>query len=206
MAGTREAAIEAATAIWDDGTFLDDLARRDFSLTIGSGETNAPIGGTLTFPVYVKSGTGTANWNGGAVDVTWDTGSFTDCSLNPRSLASGSITFSPTSVTPTSSGSGATTTMTVTTTGLAQGCYEFVVRGHGTNGAGQPVTHLEKVRFTVATSSSTGQYVDIIGFAVFEVTATTSNSVTVRAVSPISADQNDHTLLRGQRARLVPWS
>jgi hypothetical protein len=57
----------------------------------------------------------------------------------------------------------------------------------------------------VATESSGGQYVDIIGFAVFEVTNLDANAITARAVSPIAANANDPALRRAQRARLVPW-
>ncbi len=62
-----------------------------------------------------------------------------------------------------------------------------------------------QVTFTVATTASHGQYVDIIGFVVFEVASVDANSVTGRAVSPVAADANDSTLRRAQRARLVPW-
>ena len=82
----------------------------------------------------------------------------------------------------------------------------FTVRAHGTKGDGQPVTHLQRVRFTVATTTSSGQYVDIIGFAVFQIDTISSNSITGHAVSGISADPGDPNLRRAQRARLVPWS
>ena len=61
---------------------------------------------------------------------------------------------------------------------MSQGCYLFTIRAHGTNSDGQPVTHLETVRFTVATTSGSGQYVDIIGFAVFEIDSIGSNDIT----------------------------
>lgn len=181
-------------------------AVRDFSLTIGSGETNATVGGSLSFPVWLKTPSQThLTWGGGEVEVTWDPDSFTTCSLTTTPMT-GSIAFSPPSVTPTSGGNGSPTTMTINTAGLAQGCYQFTVRASGTNGDSQPVTRLSTMRFTVATTSSSGQYVDIIGFGVFEVMGTTANSIDVRAVSPIRANPNDLDLLRAQRARLVPWS
>jgi hypothetical protein len=62
------------------------------------------------------------------------------------------------------------------------------------------------VRFTVATTTSSGEYVDIIGFTVFEVTDITSNDIYGRAVSGIYADPNDTNLRRAQRPRLVPWN
>ena len=108
-------------------------------------------------------------------------------------------------MTPTT-GTGTAVNLTINTAGLTQGCYLFTLRAHGINSNGQPVTHLETVRFTVATTSSSGQYVDIIGFAVFQVDAIGSNDIVGHAVTGIFADPNDGTLRRAQRARLVPWS
>jgi hypothetical protein len=89
---------------------------------------------------------------------------------------------------------------------MSQGCYLFTVRGRGTNSDGQPVTHLETVRFTVAATTSSGQYVDIIGFAVFEIDSIGSNDIQGHAVSGIHASPHDPGLRRAQRARLQPWS
>ena len=97
-------------------------------------------------------------------------------------------------------------TLTINTAGLTQGCYLFTIRGHGVNSNGQPVTHLENVRFTVAATTSSGQYVDVIGFAVFQIDAMGTNDIVGHAVTGIAADPNDPTLRRAQRARLVPWS
>ena len=139
------------------------------------------------------------------MSLSWDTSSFTDCSLDPVALGLASITFSAGSVTPTTN-PGAPSNLTIITSGLPQGCYLFDIRATGTNGDGQPVTHLATVRFTVATTPSNGQYVDVIGFAVFQIDDITSNDIIGHAVSGISADPNDPTLRRAQRARLVPWS
>jgi len=197
-----------------DGDYVDagDVkVTRDFSLvnSVLDGST-ATLGGTISIPLSVSTGTGTANWGAGpsaetAVQLSWDPGSLTSCSLQTRSLGGGSIGFSSTSVTP-STGSGAPSTLTITTAGLAQGCYLFTLRAHGTNSDGQPVTRLHPIRFTVATTSSTGQYVDIIGFAVFEITAVGSNDINGRAVTGVQADPNHESLRRAQRARLEPWT
>ena len=88
---------------------------------------------------------------------------------------------------------------------LAPGCYRFNVRAYGTNGDGQPVVHIQPITFTVATSSSTGSYVDVIGFAVFQLTDVNPNAISGKAVTGIAADPNDPTLRRAQRARLRPW-
>jgi hypothetical protein len=198
----------------NDGDYNDagDVkATRDFSLdnSVLDGST-AVLGGTISLPLRISTGSSTTNWGNGpdaetTVAVSWDTDSLTSCSLAPQSLGIGTITFSTASVTPTT-GTGAPVTLTINTAGLAQGCYLFTLRAHGTNSNGQPVTHLETVRFTVATTASSGQYVDVIGFAVFQVDAIGGNDIVGHAVTGIAADPNDGTLRRAQRARLVPWS
>jgi len=184
-------------------------ATRDFSLgnSTVSGAA-ATLGGLISMPIYVSTTTASATkWGSGgsAVTLSYDAASFTDCSLNAAAIGAGQITVSPTSVTPTASGSGALSTLSINTAGLAAGCYRFDLRATGTNGDGQPVTHLQPITFTVATSSSSGSYVDIIGFAVFEITAYDANSITAKAVTGVYADPNDQALRRAQLARLIAW-
>jgi Flp pilus assembly protein TadG len=186
----------------------DIRVTRDFSLvnSVLDGSTGA-VGSPISLPIRISSSG--QQWDGGpsletAVSLSWDADSFTTCSLAPTPPVLASISFSSTSVMP-SGGQGTLSTLSISTTGLSQGCYMFTIRAHGTNGDGQPVTRLERVRFTVAASSSSGQYVDIIGFAVFQIDGITANDITGRAVSGISADPGDQTLRRAQRARLVPW-
>ena len=192
----------------------DVKVARDFSLvnSVFDGSTGS-LGGTITMPIYVmRTSASATRWDGGPsietpVTLSWDEDSFSDCGLDStdESIGIGSIGFSSTSVTPTTN-PGALSTLTINTTGLTQGCYLFTVRATGTNGDGQPVTHLETVRFTVATTETSGQYVDIIGFAVFQVDQITANDILGHAVSGLYADPNDLALRRAQRARLVPWS
>jgi hypothetical protein len=183
-------------------------AVRDFSL--GDSDTSASIpslGGSATLDLSVSTtGAASTRWGatGTAVTLSVDDGSFSDCSYGAAAINPGQLNVSPASVTP-STGSGSAATLTIDSLGLGPGCYTFVVRAHGTNGDGQPVIHLLPVTFTVATEASTGQYVDIIGFAVFEITDLNANAITARAVSPVAADANDPALRRAQRARLVPW-
>ena len=198
----------------NDGDYNDagDIrTTRDFSLasSILDGSTEV-LGGTITLGLRVSTGSGSSSWGSGPaaetnVALSWDTDSLTTCSLEPRSLGTASIGFSATSVVP-STGTGTLSTLTINTAGLAQGCYLFNIRGHGTNSDGQPVTHLDTVRFTVASSSSSGQYVDVIGYAVFHIDSIDSNDIIGHAVSGISADPQDPSLRRAQRSRLVPWS
>lgn len=185
----------------------DVKVTRDFSLINSVLDGSTPtLGAAISMPIYVNTTSASSTrWNGGAVSLSWDPASFTNCSLNPTSLGSASIGFSASSVTPTT-GTGALSTLTINTTGLAQGCYMFALRARGTNGDGQPVTHLQLVRFTVATTTSSGQYVDIIGFTVFEIDSVTSNDILGHAITGIHADPNNAALRRAQRARLMPWT
>ncbi len=184
-------------------------AVRDFSL--GNSTTNLVIpsvGGSGSIPIYVSTTNASATrWGatGSAVTLGVDANSFTDCSLDPATIGPGQLSLSTTSVTPTSSGSGALSNLSISSVGLAPGCYRFNVRAYGTNGDGQPVVHLQAITFTVATTSTTGSYVDVIGFGTFEVTSMDSNSIFGRAVSAVYADPNDPNLRRAQRARLQPW-
>lgn len=184
-------------------------AVRDFSLQNSTTLTTiANVGGSTSIPIYVStSNAASTKWGTGAsaVSLSIDPNSFTDCSLASATIGAGQLTLSASSLTPTSSGSGALSTLTINSVGLAPGCYKFNVRAYGTNGSGQPVVHLLPITFTVATQSSDGAYVDVIGFGVFEITAIDSNSIFGRAVSAVVADQNDSTLRRAERARLSPW-
>jgi Flp pilus assembly protein TadG len=198
----------------NDGDYNDAVdvkVTRDFSLanSVLDGSTTS-LGGTITLPLRLSTGNGTTNWGSGPaaetnVSLSWDTDTLTTCSLQPHPLGMGTIGFSSASVAPTT-GTGTAVTLTINTAGLTQGCYLFTIRGHGINSNGQPVTHLATVRFTVATTTSSGQYVDIIGFAVFQVDAIGTNDIVGHAVTGIAADPGDPSLRRAQRARLVPWS
>ncbi|MGI8657677.1 MAG: pilus assembly protein TadG-related protein [Candidatus Limnocylindria bacterium] len=185
-------------------------AVRDFSLGNSSTSGSTPTyGGTVTLSAYVSTTNATGTrWgaSGTPVGLSWDPASFSTCNLTATSLPASQITFSASSVTPTSSGSGALSTVSVNTGGLAAGCYRFNVRATGTNGDGQPVTHIQPMTFTVATTDAGGQYVDIIGFGVFQVTNVDANSITGKAVTGVFGDPNDLALRRAQRPRLVPWS
>jgi hypothetical protein len=184
-------------------------AVRDFSLVNSTVSGSTPsLGGTVTMPIYVSTtNAASTKWNtSNAVSLSYDAASFTDCSLGADTIGPGQITFSNSSVTPSSSGLGALSTLTINSFGLSPGCYRFDVRATGTNGSGQPVTHLQPVTFEVATAASTGSYVDIIGFAVFEVTDLNANEISGHAVSGVYPTADDQNLRRAQTARLMPWN
>ena len=58
----------------------------------------------------------------------------------------------------------------------------------------------------MAATSGPSEYVDVIGFAVFEITDVSSNSFSGRAITGIYADPNDLALRVAQRPRLIPWN
>jgi Flp pilus assembly protein TadG len=184
-------------------------ATRDFSLANSTtSATIASVGGSASFPIYVSTtNASSTKWGatGSAVTLGVDAGSFTDCSYASATIGAGQLTLSAGSVTPSSSGNGALSTLTINSVGLAPGCYKFNVRAYGTNGDGQKVVHIQPITFTVATTTSGGSYVDIIGFAVFQVTDINANAISGQAVTGVFADQNDQALRRAMRPRLRPW-
>jgi Flp pilus assembly protein TadG len=179
-----------------------DGATKDFDLgnSVLSGSTDT-LGGAISFDIRLRSN----SWGGGDVQLSWDSGALTNCVLTPVAPGTMSVSFSDDTITP-SPGQGTLSTMTVNTAGLAPGCYKFPLRATGTNGDSQPVTHLSHITFHVADDPSDGSYVDIIGFAMFEVSSISGNTITGRAISPICADPSCDALRGMQRPRLIPWS
>ncbi|MFN2484071.1 MAG: hypothetical protein ABR509_03935, partial [Candidatus Limnocylindria bacterium] len=157
---------------------------------------------TLSFPIYVSTTSAAdTKWGstGGPVTLSVDASSI------PVGMSAGQLSLSATSLVPSASGSGSLATLAVDTSGLAPGVYTFNLRATGTNGAGQPVTHIQPITVGVATSVGEGSYVDIIGFAVFRIEAVSANSIEARAISGVYADPNHPDLRRAQTPRLVPW-
>jgi hypothetical protein len=184
---------------------------RQFSLSgsVLDGATET-LGGTINLPIRVVTGTGAAAWDDGLgtatpVSLSWDSDSLTDCSHNPKALGTGSIIFSSPSSTPTS-GAGTSSTLTIQAGSLASGCYQFNLRAQGVNADGQPVVRIEHVQFTVAATSGPSEYIDIIGFAVFEITDIRPNEFVGQAITGVYADPNDLALRQAQKPRLIPWN
>lgn len=168
------------------------------------------LGGSISMPITVRTGAGGSAWDDGSatatpVGLSWDAGSLSDCSHNPKALGTGSINFSSSSVTPLS-GAGTSSTLTINAGSLASGCYLFTLRAHGVNAVGQPVVRLRHVQFTVAATTGPSEYVDIIGFTVFEITDIRSNSFSGRAITAIHSDPNDLALRSALLPRLIPWN
>jgi hypothetical protein len=182
-------------------------ATRGFHLQNSSLSASAAgYGDTVTYTIRVRSDNWAAGGSSTQVALSWDPDSLSDCILNPIAPPAGmTVAFSAPSVTP-GNGQGTASTMTVDTDGLASGCYLFTVRAHATNSVGQPVTRLANATLYVVSEPTDGEYVEIIGFAAFEVEAVASNTITGRAISPICADPDCGELRAVQRARLIPWS
>ena len=89
---------------------------------------------------------------------------------------------------------------------LAPGVYSLTLRATGTNSSGQPVTRLLPFNVAIATASTTNEYVDILGWAVFRITSMDSNAVYGYAISGVYTDINDPALRRCQVARMAPWN
>lgn len=182
-------------------------ATRGFHLQNSSlSASAAAYGDAVTYTIRVRDD----NWSTGGsatqVALSWDPGSLTDCILNPITPPAGmTVGFSTSSVTP-GNGQGTASTMTVDTDGLASGCYLFTVRAQATNSDGQPVTRLAPATLYVVSEPTDGEYVEIMGFAAFEVEGITANTITGRAISAICADPDCAELRAVQRPRLIPWS
>jgi hypothetical protein len=175
---------------------------RDFSSN-GNGKvfsmtsTGGTASGSITFSTPNNGGT----YFGGAVHLTME-GSAGAAGVLPAGL--GSVSFSANDFT-LNKGSSQAVTVTINGGTLGPGVYPLTIRATGTNQTGQTVTHLIPIDLQIATGSSSDEYVDIIGFAIFRIVEINSNNVTAYAISGVYTDQNDPALQRGQAARLVPW-
>jgi Flp pilus assembly protein TadG len=175
---------------------------RDFSS--GGGGTVIPVattGATGTGTMTFSTGGGSGTFNG-TINLTVEGGA-QDNGVLPVGI--GAVSVSPSSLNLTSSGNRSVT-VSVNGGSLGPGEYPLTLRATGTNSAGQVVTRLTPFIFDIATGSSSSEYVDIMGFAVFRITDINSNSVDGYAISGVYGDQNDPQLRRGQVARLVPWN
>lgn len=183
-------------------------ATRGFNISSHSSlsASAANLGDSATFTIQVRPESWQTSGSATQVQLSWDPDSLTSCILDPVAVPAGmTVSFSQSLVTPANGPSGAST-MTVDTDGLASGCYRFAVRAHATNSAGQPVTRLASVTLYVAAEPTDGEYVEIIGFAMFEIADVAGNTITGRAISPICANPDCAELRAVQHARLIPWS
>lgn len=166
----------------------------------------ASLPAAVAFTAVVETGNGSNKWRttgstvDGPVTVSWDscpTDGVTTltCYIGSPGIRSSSVT------------AGNTVNLTVTTAGVAtQRTYFGWVRTTGYSNGGSPVTHVWQVRLDVdQAAGGTTDYVDVIGYAAFEITNITSNDVYGRAVSGAYYDPNDPALAIAKKIVLVPW-
>jgi len=100
-------------------------------------------------------------------------------------------------------------TFNVQTLGLAQSdeIYKGYVRATGLDDVtNKRVTHLLEVTIESAViSGGATQYVDVLGYAVFQITSLNSNDVNGVAISGMYYDPNDPAIAIGRKIGLVPW-
>lgn len=116
-------------------------------------------------------------------------------------------TTSPGTQTETVTSLTGTKTLTVETGNAASTkTYTGWLRAYGTDSAGKKVTRVLKFRTGVGVQAGgTTDYVDVLGFAVFEVTFLDSNDVKGKAVTGYFTNVNDPALAMGKKYGLVPW-
>ena len=172
----------------------------DFSITAdATNKVAVNSGDTVTFTLSLKNSS--SGSYGRSVALSLD---------GPAMPGVGSVTFSPSAVTPTSSGTSST--LTINTGTMPTGRYNIVVRATGLNNDStpRPVTHVLPLILDVATGDSGNQnYVDISGFALMRIASdplVNTNTIYGYAITPVLLDPDDPQLRRGQAARLVPWN
>ena len=175
---------------------------RDFSTTSGATIALASTGATGSAPVNVSTPNKGGTYFGGTVTLSVEGGAPAN-GVMPAGI--GSVSVSPSTIT-LNQGTDVTATVTVNGGSLGPGVYSLTLRVTGMNSQSQPVTRLVPITLTIATGSTSNQYVDILGFALFRLTTTNSNAIDGYAISGVYADMNDPALRRGQVARLVPWN
>ena len=179
---------------------------RDFT-TSGSGSviSIANTGQTGTGTLAVSTPNQNSTYFGGDVTLSIEGGADANGVL-PTGI--GAVSVSPSTIT-LNKGTTQTVSLSINGGTLGPGLYSLTLRVTGTNSAGQPVTRLVPITFAIATASTSSEYVDIQGFAVFRISCTPSdgcaNVVEGYAISGVYTDMNDPALRRGQVARLVPW-
>jgi hypothetical protein len=187
---------------------------RDFNLNSTTGLVSvAATGVQADFPVKVRTGTGSTAWNGGATSVklTWEQcptniDPITGIALPLVCMINGSVATSSVNVN-VGSGTSVEATFNVdTTTAITDRTYTGWIRGFGRDSSNDPVNHLFQVTVTVGVNAGgVTNYVDVIGYAAFKITAINSNDVSGVAVSQAVYDPNDPLLAIAKKMRLVPW-
>lgn len=175
---------------------------RDFSTSAGGTISLASTGATGMTMVTVSTPNSNATYFNGSVNLSIEGGADANGVL-PTGI--GALSVSPSTVT-LMKGTSQPVTLSVNGGTLGPGVYSLTLRVTGMNSNSQPVTRLVPITLTIATASTSSDYVEILGFTTFRITSIDSNAVNGYAISDMYADMNDPALRRGQVARLVPWN
>jgi Flp pilus assembly protein TadG len=94
-----------------------------------------------------------------------------------------------------------------TTAALSDETYRGWIRATGLDDVtNKRVTHLLEVTLDSAVlSGGATQYVDVLGYAVFQITSLNSNDVNGVAITSMYADPNDPAIAIARKVGLVPW-
>ncbi len=164
---------------------------------------------TESWNIVVGTGSGASKWQttggspDGPVTLSWESCPAND-TPTPTILACYIGAVGTTSATVTA---GTTVPVTVATSGIStQNTYTGWIRTVANDRSGHPVVKLWQVRLDVdQAGGGTTKYVDVIGFAAYEITAYDSNDVYGRAVTGTYLDPSDPALAIGKKIGLVPW-
>jgi Flp pilus assembly protein TadG len=184
---------------------------RDFSLASSDAYVaiNSP-GDPADFVIRTTTGTGSTRWTGSnLLTLSWaKCPTTTDASILPPEVLVCGIDGVIGATTVTNMDPGENHTFNVQTTLARSGeVYKGWVRETGLDDVtNKRVTHLLELTIEVGIiAGGATQYADVLGFAVFEVTAIDSNEVLGRAITGAYLDPNDPALAIGRKIGLVPW-
>ena len=185
--------------------------QKDFNLNSSTGNVFvASPGVQADFPIAVRTNSGSTAWNGGNITLSWEQcPKFVDPVSGVTTQLSCRINGTGTSSVDVAVGSGSSVQATFnvdTSSASSDRTYSGWIRGYGHDASGDPVNHLFQVTVQVnTTAGGVTNYVDVIGYAAFKITAISSNDVTGVAVSKYVLDPNDPAVAIARKIRLVPW-
>jgi hypothetical protein len=163
---------------------------------------------TVSWPQQVGDNSGPRRWQttgasaDGSITVSWE-----QCPKSSDGLQLVCYIGTP-GVTSTTTTAGNNVNVTASTLGVTATpkTYYGWVRFMGIDHNNHPVVKLQQVRLDVdLATGGTTQYIDVIGYAGFEITSMDSNDVYGRAVTGAYLDPNDPALAIGKKIVLVPW-
>ena len=186
--------------------------QRDFSLTSSDAYASIAAPGTQAdYVIRTTTATGGATkWTGNnLLTLSWaKCPTTTDPSILPPEVLVCGIDGVWGATTVTNMDPGENHTFNVQTTLARTGeTYKGWVRETGLDDVtNKRVTHLLEITLEVGViAGGVTQYVDVLGYTVFEVTQINSNEVTGRAITGAYLDPNDPALAIGRKVGLVPW-